>query len=166
MLFRSVQHGERLAGFAVEALHGYDSEGAQKLRLTVNRPVIYAEHKPFPANGDEGMADVGAFEQRIWLFDVCGKPADLPRLARERVFGAEHYEITAASDGAQFTRDIWTVEPAGVEVLSQRPGTGGMLFDLLNTRAETLEYCVTCNGEKVAAGLLKPHELTSAQIPF
>ncbi len=161
----AVQHADEISGFIVEAIHGYDSEGLQKLRLTVNRPVVYADHAPFPPNGDEGMADIGAIEQRFWLFNFRGNAEALPRLARERIFGVEHYEITAARDGKSFQRDTWEVEPACVDVLSQRLGNAGLAFDLLNTSGRDTPFRFLRNGREVGAGVLKPYELRQMELP-
>jgi hypothetical protein len=155
----AVQREGCLAGFMVEAIHGYDSEGAKKLRLTVNRPVFYAHHDPHPPSGDEGMADMGAIEQRLWLFNFCGNSADLPRRARARVFGAEHYEITAASDGKKFKRNVWKIEPECVDMLSLRWDKPRTRFHLLNTSEREVQARVLRNNKEMFVITLKPGEL-------
>ncbi|MBP5300085.1 MAG: hypothetical protein J6Y80_01645 [Victivallales bacterium] len=126
--------GKSMSGFAAADLHGYDSVGSDELRLTLLRPVFYAEHVPEPALGDEGRADYGPFVREAWL--ILDRPKDaaaFDAMARERLWAPEHYEITKAGDGSSLRRDQWSLLPADapVMVLAQRLlPDGAVQFDL------------------------------------
>ena len=144
----------KCSGILAEALHGYDSFGSGELRLTLLRPVCYAEHIPHPPHGDEGYADIGEVEQEFWITD--GRPAaELPAVARERLRGIEHLEITAAADGAEFHRTIWSVEPPEVIALCQNRRE----FRLWNSAAGAREFRLRRDGVEFASGTLAPGEI-------
>lgn len=152
----AVDENGRSSGIFAEALHGYDSFGSAELRLTLLRPVCYAEHRPFPPHGDEGYADLGEVEQEFWIAD--GRPAaELPAAARGRLWGAEHMEITAAADGAAFRRPVWTVEPPEVIALCQNRRE----FRLWNASQEEKPFRLLCDGAELASGALAPEEVRS-----
>ena len=111
-----------MSGFVAPDLHGYDSVGSDELRLTLLRPVLYAEHIPQLALGDEGRADYGPFVRETWLLlDQKPDPIAFDALARERLWTPEHYEISRAGDGSHLQRDLWTITPqVQVVVLAQR----------------------------------------------
>ena len=124
------------------------------MRLTLLRPVCYAEHLPHRPHGDEGYADLGEVEQKFWISD--GRPAtELPVIARERLWGAEHLEITAASDGAELLRTVWSVEPPEVIALCQN----SRVFRLWNSAAEPKKFRICRDGEEFASGTLAPAEI-------
>ena len=152
----AVDENGRSSGIFAEALHGYDSFGSAELRLTLLRPVCYAEHRPFPPHGDEGYADLGEVEQEFWIAD--GRPAaELPAAARGRLWGAEHMEITAAADGAAFRRPVWTVEPPEVIALCQNRRE----FRLWNASQEEKPFRLLCDGAELVSGALAPEEVRS-----
>ena len=111
-----------MSGFAAHELHGYDSVGSSELRLTLLRPVLYAEHIPQPALGDEGRADYGPFVRETWLLlNQASDPMAFDALARERLWAPEHFEISRAGDGSRLKRDTWDITPqAQIIVLAQR----------------------------------------------
>ena len=111
-----------ISGFVAPDLHGYDSVGSSELRLTLLRPILYAEHIPQPALGEEGRTDYGPFVREAWLLlDQAADAVAFDAQARERLWAPEHYEITRASDGSRLQRDIWDITPqAHVAVLAQR----------------------------------------------
>ena len=156
-------HDKKFTGFLAESLHGYDTIGARKLRITVNRPVSYVNHVPNKPHGDEGFADIGFFEQKLWLCEDSSTDdasAYGSHLARKRLWTPEHLEITAASDGKAFKRDIWSIEPPEAEILSQRIGANDTVtFDLLNTTARELPWQILRNGACAASGALPPNAL-------
>ncbi len=144
----------KTSGILAEALHSYDSFGSGELRLTLLRPVCYAEHLPHRPHGDEGYADLGEVEQEFWICD--GRPAtELPVTARERLWGAEHLEITAASDGVELLRTVWSVEPPEVIALCQN----SRVFRLWNSAAEPKKFRICRDGEEFASGTLAPAEI-------
>ncbi len=155
--------GETCVGFLSDSIHSYDSVGGSELlRVTLLRPVYYAEHTPSPVHGDEGMADVGEFECGLWLAE-CGAAdfrREMPRMARERLWGAEHFEITAAGDGAGLERDLWSVEPAWVTVSAHyRNHDGETVMHLVNPDTAEAETAVSRNGVVLWRGRLAPCEL-------
>ena len=144
----------KTSGILAEALHSYDSFGSGELRLTLLRPVCYAEHLPHRPHGDEGYADLGEVEQEFWICD--GRPAtELPVTARERLWGAEHLEITAASDGAELLRTVWSVEPPEVIALCQN----SRVFRLWNSADEPKKFRLRRDGAEFASGTLAPAEI-------
>ena len=124
------------------------------MRLTLLRPVCYAEHLPHRPHGDEGYADLGEVEQEFWISD--GRPAtELPVTARERLWGAEHLEITAASDGAELLRTVWSVEPPEVIALCQN----SRVFRLWNSAAGPKQFRIWRDNSELASGQLAPGEV-------
>ena len=154
-----------MSGFVAPDLHGYDSVGSAELRLTLLRPVFYAEHTPEPALGDEGRADYGPFVRETWL--LLDQPADaaaFDALARERLWAPEHYELTRAGNGAKFQLDQWSVEPsAQVAVLAQRLlPDGAAQFDL--AALADVQLTIRRNGKVVARAKLRKDEIKSLNI--
>ncbi len=144
----------KTSGILADALHGYDSFGSGELRITLLRPVCYAEHLPHRPHGDEGYADLGEVEQEFWISD--GRPAaGLPVAARERLWGAEHLEITAASDGAEFRCISWSVEPPEVIALCQNCRE----FRLWNSAAGPKQFRIWRDNSELASGQLAPGEV-------
>ncbi len=87
--------GEHNCGFLAGDLHSCD-HADNKLRMTLNRPVFYADHEPFTPNRDSGYLDVGMSWRKLWYFDLSGvEHDDLHRLAAERLDPAECREMTA-----------------------------------------------------------------------
>ena len=154
-----------MSGFVAPDLHGYDSVGSAELRLTLLRPVFYAEHTPEPALGDEGRADYGPFVRETWL--LIDQPADaaaFDALARERLWAPEHYELTRAGDGAKFQLEQWSIEPpAQVAVLAQRLlPDGAAQFDL--AALADVQLTIRRNGKVVARAKLRKDEIKSLNI--
>ena len=142
------------AGFIAGSLHGYDSFGSGELRLTLNRPVHYAEHAPNPPHGDEGYADLGEVIREFWF--SAGRPAEeLPAIAQERLMEAERFEITAASDGNALYRPEWKIEPPELPVTAQRGGA----FRLWNPANRPRGFRLFRDGVERASGELFPNEV-------
>ena len=151
-----------MSGFIAPDLHGYDSVGSAELRLTLLRPVFYAEHIPEPALGNEGRADYGPFVRETWLLlDQSADMAAFDALARERLWSPEHYEITKAGDGTNFRPDIWSITPEKqVVVLAQRlQPDGATQFDL--TALSDANVVLRCNGKPAAQARLRKNEIKS-----
>ena len=141
----------KTSGILAEALHSYDSFGSGELRLTLLRPVCYAEHLPHRPHGDEGYADLGEAEQEFWISD--GRPAaELPATARERLWGAEHLEITAASDGTKLRRTVWSIEPPSAVALCQNDRE----IRLWNSSTASSRIRICRDGVEIASRLLAP----------
>ncbi|MBR6471578.1 MAG: hypothetical protein IKS83_07255, partial [Victivallales bacterium] len=154
-----------MSGFVAPDLHGYDSIGTAELRLTLLRPVFYAEHVPEPALGDEGRADYGPFVRKAWL--LLDQPADavaFDALARERLWSPEHYEVTRAGDGTRLQREIWEITPQNaVVVLAQRLlPDGATQFDL--AALQDAAICIRRNGKPAAKVKLHQGEVKSVKI--
>ena len=148
---------KRMSGFVAADLHGYDSAGTAEVRLTLLRPVFYAEHVPEPPLGDEGRADYGPFVREAWL--LLEQPADAVRFdaqARERLWSPEHYEITRAGDGSRLRRGVWSISPSdAVAVLAQRRLPDGRAqFDL----ASLADTTVTLRHDGKVAGRARLHK--------
>lgn len=159
--FVAAQDGDgKSSGILAEALHSYDSFGSGELRLTLLRPVCYAEHVPTPPHGDEGYADLGEVEQEFWLTD--GRPAsELPAVTRERLWGAEHLEITAAADGTHFQRPLWRVEPPEAITLCQN----SRQFRLWNSADTPKPFRIWRDNCEVASGQLASGQIRTIPLP-
>ncbi len=83
----------RGAGFLAGDLHSCD-HADNKLRITLNRPVFYADHAPFTPNPDSGYLDLGLSWRTLWVFEDTGLES-LPQIAAERLTAAECREMTA-----------------------------------------------------------------------
>ncbi len=161
----AMSHGNKAVGFLTHALHSYDSIGCGELRLTICRPVVYAEHEPFAPHGDEGYADTGYFERTFWMFDEKKSNAELMSLAKQRLWTAEHLEITAASDGKNFKRDKWEITPSFLSVSAHKRNIdGSMEFHIFNPSDEKVECRILCNGKVVRKEKFKPAELKIIQL--
>lgn len=151
------------SGFLSASLHSYDNAGsAEKLRITLLRPVYYAEHVPHKASGEEGMADWGDFRCELWF--ASGKTEEIyremPRRARERLWSVEHFEVTQAADGSGFQRDIWQIEPAEVVVTAQYINSDNKReFHLINPQNSAVSAEICKNGETLWQDVLQPQEL-------
>ena len=154
------------SGFFANALHSYDSIGGETLRLTVLRPVLYAEHEPNPPHGDEGAADIGPQERKFWIF--TGAETSIPAVeaaARRRLWSCEHFEITAASDGRRFRWDAWEVQPEFLTVSAQRLLPDGTAeFHLLNPSDEPVAARIRCNGRTVKQCRMAPAQLKLVKV--
>ena len=134
-------------GFLAHALHGYDVV-EKELRLTVLRPVIYAEHAPNIPCGDEGDCDLGQQERAFWCFSGEYSEEDCAHLAKERLMHAEHMEITACEGQKNFRFDSWEVKPANVISQSERIlPDGSAELRLLNLSEKPVTASILRNGE-------------------
>ena len=154
-----------MSGFIAPDLHGYDSVGAAELRLTLLRPILYAEHIPRPALGDEGRADYGPFALGLWL--LLDQPSDISAFdaaARERLWTPEHYEITNAGNGRHLHRDCWSITPHdAVMVLAQRLLPDGKAqFDV--AALKDADLALKCNGKLAKRVKLRAGEIKSVII--
>lgn len=140
----------KAAGFLTHSLHGYDVSD-KNLRLTLLRPVVYAEHAPNPPHHDEGYADVGPFERTVWLYEGSTEPAIVGAAARARLWTAEHWECTAAANGRKTVYGEWSVEPASLHVSAQRVNAEGEAeFRVYNPAGKAVSAKIRCNGQVVA----------------
>ncbi len=85
--------GARSVGFLAGDLHSCD-HADNKLRMTLNRPVLYADHAPFTPNRDTGYLDLGMSWRELWIFEQSSLES-VPKIAAERLTAAECREMTA-----------------------------------------------------------------------
>ena len=91
----AVKSGEKIAAFFAPDLHSCDYSG-NRMRLTLNRPVYYADHAPFTTCDESGRMDMGVSERRLWIAEYDNVPlAELPHYAEARLLNGETREITA-----------------------------------------------------------------------
>ncbi len=91
--------GKALSAFFTPDLHSCDHRD-NSMRLTILRPVMYADHAPFAPNPDSGWMDLGVSERRLWIAEYENTPLiNLPRLADARLTNGEVREITAHDAG-------------------------------------------------------------------
>ena len=121
---------------------------------------MFAEHAPFPVHGDEGYADLGEVEQEFWIVD--GRSCtELPAVARERLQGVEHLEITAAGNGEAFHRPVWSVEPPEVVTFCQN----SRRFRLWNPLKKSIDFRILRDGQEQNAGELPPNGVVTIVAP-
>lgn len=65
--FAAVQDEQKTCGIISGDLHSIDHAG-NALRITLVRPVLYADHAPFARNYQSGWMDIGLQWRRLWLF--------------------------------------------------------------------------------------------------
>ena len=150
----------RMSGFVGAAFHSYDSVGTGELRLTILRPVHYAEHVPNPYRPDERYADSGYFERdELWIYEDQCDARSYAAKAQELLWHAEHFELTDVADGQGFVRDVWEIEPAELTVSAQRRTAAGQeMFHLVNPGPE-LDARILCNGRECWRGHLAENAL-------
>ena len=160
----AAESGKTKTGFLTHALHGYDVV-KDELRLTVLRPVVYAEHMPIRPHGDEGYADLGAQTRSFWCFFGECSEAECTHLAQERLVHAEHLEITAADRDPKFAFDRWEIAPSSVTAQSERVLPDGTVrFHLLNNASEPATVKILCNGKRVKTLRLAGNELRPVSV--
>jgi alpha-mannosidase len=85
--------------FFAPDLHSCDHT-ADALRVTLLRPVLYADHRPFPQYEESGWMDTGVSWRKLWYFESDHVAIEsLPRLADARLMNAETREVTAHAPG-------------------------------------------------------------------
>lgn len=90
---------KKTAAFFAPDLHSCDYADGQ-LRLTVVHPVLYADHKPFPQDEEDGWQDSGVSYRFLWFALYDAEPlSSLPKLAQKRLYNGEVREITAHPAG-------------------------------------------------------------------
>lgn len=145
-------------GFFSSSLHGYDVGETGELRLTVCRPVVYAEHTPHPPHGDEGMADYGELQRKLWWFDLPSER--VAPVCQSRLLGADHIELTAVSDGTGFHRPAWSLEPDVVIPLGQRRRDDGVIeWELWNSSDKRVPFQLRYGSSVVASGEMEGNHL-------
>ena len=86
-------HG--VAAFFAPDLHSCDHAGNQ-LRITLIRPVLYADHDSFAQNEDDGWMDCGISWRKFWYYEGDSVPfEELPLRAQARLENGEVTEVTA-----------------------------------------------------------------------
>ena len=151
--------GKTKTGFFAHSLHGYDVL-KNELRLTVLRPVIYAEHIPNEPHGDEGFADLGVQDRSFWCFSGEHSEEECARLAQERLIRAEHLEVTAADGDPKFAFDRWEVVSSSVMVQGERILPDGKIrIHLLNPSGKTENAKILCGGKTLQTLRLAGKEL-------
>ncbi len=71
------------------------------------------------------MADCGELQRELWWFDLPSER--VTPVCQSRLLGADHIELTAASDGTKFHRAAWNLEPDVVIPLGQRRRDNGVI---------------------------------------
>lgn len=157
-------NGQTKIGFLAHSLHGYDVV-KNELRLTVLRPVSYAEHRPNKPCGDEGYADLGVQDRSFWCFSGDYSVEECVHLAQERLIGAEHLEVTAADGDPKFAFDRWEIVSSSVMVQSERILPDGTIqIHLLNTSAKPASAKILCEGKTLQTIRLAGKELRMLSI--
>ncbi|MBQ4481476.1 MAG: hypothetical protein II943_12655 [Victivallales bacterium] len=91
----AARDARRLAAVFAPDLHSCD-HAANLLRITLIRPVLYADHYPFEQNEEYGWADLGLSWRQLWFFEGDAAPfEELPLQAQSRLENGEVNEVTA-----------------------------------------------------------------------
>jgi len=132
------------ASFAVYApdIHSCD-HADNMLRVTLARPILYADHAPFPPDDYYGWTEQGVSERRLWLAELGPvSPEELPGMAAARLVNAESCEITAHEPGGDLypVRDLPSVQirPALLEAYRFNEN-GDCEIHVRNPRGEAVE---------------------------
>ncbi len=95
----ALEASNSITGFYSSDLHGCDLMD-NTLRLTLLRCVPYSDHKPFPANTEDGYIDEGTGEFELWSFEYSDiDVASLPALAQIRLNNIEACEVSPHAAG-------------------------------------------------------------------
>lgn len=92
--FTAVISGKKSAGFFTPDLHSCD-HAENSLRISLARPVLYADHFPFPQSEEYGWTEQGVSWRKLWYFEGENVAMeDLPRMAEARLVNGETREVT------------------------------------------------------------------------
>lgn len=131
--------GFRTAAIYAPDIHSCD-HADNVLRLTLLRPVRYADYANFAPNEESGWMDLGVNERRFWMAPLRAVPvSELPRMAEARLANGEVREITAhpAGEGIELPFAL-NIDDPQVTVLTCRRIEGGKKeLTLLNHGDET-----------------------------
>ncbi len=111
------------------------------LRLTVLRPVRYADYICFAPNEESGWMDLGVNERWLWLADYGDIPlAMLPQRAETRLHSGEVREITAhtAGIGIELPFDFTIDNPQITVEEVWKTASGKTAVTLMNNGKETV----------------------------
>ena len=112
----AVKSGEKIAAFFAPDLHSCDHSG-NRMRLTLNRPVYYADHAPFATCDESGRMDMGVSERRFWIAEYDNIPlAELPHYAEARLLNGENREITAHEASGEKVDRFFQLEIPGKQI--------------------------------------------------
>ncbi|MBO7742330.1 MAG: hypothetical protein J6S21_07220, partial [Victivallales bacterium] len=79
-------------------LHSCDY-GEWSLRISLLRPVMYADHHPFPRNTETGVMDLGVTELELWYSGKAPAVEEVPARAQTLLNGFEAFEVTCHEAG-------------------------------------------------------------------
>ena len=95
----AAQDEKATVAFFAPDLHSCDHRD-NRMRLTLNRPVMYSDHAPFAPNPDSGWMDLDNSERVLWIGMYDGLPlAEVPHYAKCRLENGEVREITTHEPG-------------------------------------------------------------------
>ena len=130
---------QRCAAFFAPDIHSCD-HADNVLRLTILRPVRYADYINFAPNEESGWMDLGVNERLLWLAEYGNIPvAALPKLADSRLTTGEVREITAHSAGTGIALPFdFTLDAPQVTLVEVRKNSSGKTeLTLMNHGGET-----------------------------
>jgi len=79
---------EQSCGFFAPDLHACD-HADNKLRITLLRSTLYADHLPFFQNDESGWTELGVSWRQLWYFELGGDIERIPLMAQSRLFTPE-----------------------------------------------------------------------------
>ncbi len=89
----AVADGQSSAFFCSD-LHSCD-HAENQLRITLCRPVLYADHAPFAQSEEYGWTEQGVSWRELWLLEPTAKSlGELPLLAQSRLINSEIREVS------------------------------------------------------------------------
>ncbi len=109
------------------------------------------------------MADCGELQRELWWFDL---PAErIAPVYRSRLPGADHIELTTASDGTGFHRTAWSQEPDVVIPRGQRRRDDDVIeWVLWNSSGERVPFQLRYGSSVIASGEMEGNHLQLLQL--
>ena len=145
----------KCAAFFAADLHSCD-HADNTMRLTLIRPVMYADHAPFEPNPESGWMDLGVSERWIWAAEYTDTPAAcIPRLANARLINGEVREVSAHIPGDQLENEFMqlTFDHPQVVILELRRNEAGKAeITLMNNGTDLLEVTLPGAGNVILPG--------------
>lgn len=139
------------AAFFAPDLHSCDHRD-NRMRLTLNRPVMYADHAPFAPNPLTGWMDMGNSERVLWIARYENMPlCELPHAAQNRLVNGEVREVTAHEPGKMLPDEFFHLQFECKQVVIQ---------ELRYAENGQKELTLMNNGEKVSVDVPEVGKIT------
>lgn len=119
------------------------------MRLTILRPVRYADYIHFTPNEESGWMDLGVNERCLWFSRYSRTPIDaLPKLAQTRLANGEIREVTAHAPGKGIDLPFkFTMDDPQITMISLRLNEAGKREAILLNHGEKTQITIPGAGK-------------------